>query len=138
MLKHSFNDKRIDWNSDCISKVIEWLQSKSVENKKQSIKTYLSDRSLKTLLINVIATTVLLTIFLQFNVQYGLKRMDSFYVFRDNQQDYVLLINDGTKYIFSGCEIKENTLIIDTNEIIIRNDPVDLEKIQFEIVERKQ
>ena len=138
MLKNSFTDKKIDWNSDCISQVIEWLQSKSDENQKQSIKAFFSDRSLKILSISVIVTIVFLTIFLQFNVRDGLKRLDSFYVFRDNQQNYVMLINDGTKYIFSGCEINENTLIIDTNEIIVRKDPVDLVKMQFESVERKQ
>lgn len=79
-----------------------------------------------------------MTIYLQFNVKDSLKSMDSFYVFRENQQDYVMLINDGTKYIFSECEINENNLIIDTNKIIIRNDPVDLEKRQFESVERNK
>ena len=138
VLKRSFKDKNIDWSTDCIMPIIDWLESKSVEIKNQSIKAFLSDRSLKTLLLNIILTTIGMTIFLPFIVKDSLKRMDSFYVFRDNQQNYVMLINDGTKYIFSGCEIKENTLIIDTDEIIIRNDPVDLEKIQFEIVERKQ
>ena len=115
----------------------DWLESKIAEQKNQTIKVLFSDISLKTILLNVIFTTALLTIFLQFNVNYSLKRMNTFYVFREEQQDYVMLINDGTKYIFSGCDINDNKIIINTNKIIVRNDPVSLEKIQFESVERK-
>ena len=138
ILKRLFKDQKIDWNSVCIRQVIELLESKISEQKKQSLKLYFSDRKIMALLSNILVTTFFMTIYLQFNVNDSLKRMDSFYVFREDQQDYVMLINDGTKYIFSECEINENKLIIDTNKIIVRNDPVDLEKRQFESVERNK
>lgn len=137
VLKRSFKGKKIDWSSDSINSVIEWLKTKSSEPKTQNIKAVLSDRSLKTLLTNVILTTILLAFYLPLNVKDRMKRIDSFYVFREDQQSYVMLINDGTKYIFSECEINDNKIIIDTNKIIVRNDPVDLEKIKFDSIDRK-
>lgn len=137
-LKQSFSNKKIEWGSDSISQVIDWLKAKISEQEKQSIKIFFSDKSLKILLISVITTTVFMTIHLQFYMNYSLKRMDSFYVFREDHQYYVMLINDGNKYIFSECDINDTELIIDTNKIIVRNNPVNLEKKQFKSVERKQ
>ena len=55
----------------------------------------------------------------------------------ENNQDYVMIINDGTKYILSECDIVDEEIIIDTNQIIVRNNPINLEKMSFNKVEKK-
>lgn len=137
VIKQFFNGEKVEWSPEYIIPVIEWMDSKISEQKEQNIKQYFSDKALKQLACNVLITTFIMTIFLQFNVKYSLSRADSFYVLKEAQQNYVLLINDGTKYILSECDILDGKIIINTNEIIVRNEPIQLKKEHFESIEKK-
>lgn len=101
------------------------------------MKSSLSDKTIKLALGNVALSALIIAFFLKWNVTYSLDHAKWFYVFNENNQDYVMIINDGTKYILSECDIVDEEIIIDTNQIIVRNNPINLEKMSFNKVEKK-
>lgn len=137
IIKRFFKDDKVDWSSEYTEPVIKWLDSKISEQNNQRLKASVSDKSIRLTLGYILFSALALAIFLKWNVAYSLEHTNSFYVFNDDKQDYVMLVNDGSKYVFSECMIDDGKLIIDTNSIIVRNNPVKLKKEYFEIVERK-
>ena len=136
-IKRFFKDDKVDGGSEYMKPVIEWLDTKIAEQSNHSLKSSLSDKTIKLALGNVALSALIIAIFLKWNVTYSLDHAKSFYVFNENNQDYVMIINDGTKYILSECDIVDEEIIIDTNQIIVRNNPINLEKMSFNKVEKK-
>lgn len=118
--------------------LIDWLDKKIIEQKTHSIKSLFSDNSLKNLAASLIFVTIFWTIYLVLSEKYSLANNDSFYILYENNQNYAMLINDENKYVFSECDIVDDKIIINTDNIMIRNNPISLEKMHFESVEKIQ
>lgn len=89
-IKRFFKDDKVNWGTEYTKPVIEWLDTKIAEQSNYSLKSSLSDKSIKLALGNVALSALIIAIFMKWNVMYSLDHAKSFCLFNENNHDYCL------------------------------------------------
>jgi hypothetical protein len=135
-IKSFFSDEHMYLDVELVDQISKVLEAKADKIRKVSMKNCLTDRACKRFAAFFLYITITTMVSLPIITYYNLAHIDSFYVVKEEIQDYVVVMNQGENYILSKCKISGEDIKIDTNEIFITEKPIKMKKKKFKTIEK--
>ncbi len=124
------------FETDLYESILYILQERIEHIREKGIKKYVSDKACKRMLGYVVYVMIAAAILFPMMRGFELNTMDSFYVTSDGGKNYVIAIGNGNKYVLEQCDIGDDEIKINTNDVFVVSEPMKMQRMQFDRVEK--